>query len=1353
MAGKIPSFIESEEDFESYEERLQCHFKVQKVENDMKVNVLISGLQASHYQILKNLLAPDKPSDKGYDAVVKVMKEHFGGKKNARLERARYRTVYREAGENVQDYAVKLKQASRYCEFGANLDSNLVDQFIVGVKSQAITEKILNAADGLDLTFANALQLAASAEATEKSAAVYNTKQDVQVNAVSGRTYKKDTRQKQFNHTAQKTQQKHSKRACYRCKGEDHLANKCRFITTECRKCHRIGHIAVACKNGQVPRGNAYAVEEDAPRQVQSGDNIGNHRYGNHRYGNQDADENQMYGTFHVEMQEMMSIGSADVCLTKGDHKYMITASVNEKEVDFQVDTGAVVTCVSEATYQKFKRSDDQLIKANLELRDYNKALLDVKGVAMVTVKYGSVIKQLPAVVVGGDRVSLIGRNWLRHIQLNWKEIAGRSADIHAVNDDTREKLFTKYGAVFQEELGCLKNFEVVLQIKSDAVPVYKRARTVPYHLKPLVESELQRLEEKGVIEPVTHAEWASPTVNIIKSDGKSVRICADFKETLNPVCTAERYPLPTPEDIFAKLAGGVIYSTLDLSHAYHQLKLSADTQKYMVINTHKGLYKFTRLQYGINTAVGVFQRAMENVIGNIPRVAVYIDDVVISSTSEEEHQATLELVLKKLNDAGLKLKKEKCKIGVAEVKYLGHRLTKNGITPLPEKVEAIQRFAAPLNKQELSTFCGMLKYYHRFIPKISDVMAPLYNLEKKATTWKWGEEEENAFTEAKSLLSKQSLLVYYNPEEPLFLTCDASAYGIGAVIEQKRNGVMQPVSFASRTLTGAEKNYSQTEKEGLAMVWGVCKFQKYLQGRKFEIWTDHKPLLGLLGEEKGVPAMASGRIIRWSILLASYNYTLKYVPGAKIPNADCLSRFPMKMEEYKVPDVGEEVLLLDHMDYTTMNADDIRRWTDRDPTLSRVRQAVLSGWRIDEDEQNIQPYYLRKDELSVLKGCVLWGSRVIVPPQGRDAITEELHATHPGIVKMKSLARAYLWWPNMDKDLERKVNTCKECQSVRVMRNTKQTLHPWEYPDRAWSRLHIDYAGPMEGRMFLVIVDAYSKWVEVIPTTGCTSKITVRNLTQVFTTHGLPDAVVSDNGAAFVSEEFKEFMNCNGIRHVRSAPFHPATNGLAENAVKSFKRAVKKDTGQSLEAKLQQYLFTQRITPHSTTGVPPCELLMKRRLKSKFDLLHPSIGDFVRKKQEKQVQNFGGRDRNYSVGDHVYFKNFAARGPPNISGVIEERTGPVSCCVRSEAGIPVRKHFDQLYKQERPEDKTGEFQEEEDTERQLPTTITISNKGPAKMKIGHENPTSEIQEPNGGTSMPVNGGTSTPATLFRALD
>jgi hypothetical protein len=221
---------------------------------------------------------------------------------------------------------------------------------------------------------------------------------------------------------------------------------------------------------------------------------------------------------------------------------------------------------------------------------------------------------------------------------------------------------------------------------------------------------------------------------------------------------------------------------------------------------------------------------------------------------------------------------------------------------------------------------------------------------------------------------------------------------------------------------------------------------------------------------------------------------------------------------------------------------------------------------------------------------------------------------------------------------------------------------------------------------MFLVLVDAYSKWLEVIPTTGCTVKITITQLRRIFSTHGIPDIIVSDNATAFTGSEFQEFVMRNGIRHITGAPYHAATNGLAENAVKTFKSAMKKSTG-DMEDRLFRFLFDYRITPHVTTGVPPCELLMNRKVKCRFDLLRPSIGNNVKKKQEIQARNYNcsraGPD--ITVGDSVYYKNYSHIGPPNIPGTVVERTGPISCNVQNETGTVVRKHFVQLFKQHKP--------------------------------------------------------------------
>ena len=233
----------------------------------------------------------------------------------------------------------------------------------------------------------------------------------------------------------------------------------------------------------------------------------------------------------------------------------------------------------------------------------------------------------------------------------------------------------------------------------------------------------------------------------------------------------------------------------------------------------------------------------------------------------------------------------------------------------------------------------------------------------------------------------------------------------------------------------------------------------------------------------------------------------------------------------------------MENLATTPVTATHIKDWTNHDPVLAKVKQFVASGWPERNAEKDLQPYFQRQNEITIEEGCLLWGSRVIIPPQGRIQVVEELHEAHPGIVKMKGLARSFVWWPGIDVELEQKVKSYLECQSSKKL-PIVAPLHPWEWPDRPWSRIHIDYAGPFMGRMFLV-VDAHSKWLEVLPTSQAMSTVTIEKLRCIFATFGLPEIIVSDNGTAFTSKEFQEFTQANGIVHIKTAPYHPASKQL----------------------------------------------------------------------------------------------------------------------------------------------------------------------------------------------------------------
>ncbi|KAJ8338235.1 hypothetical protein SKAU_G00372010 [Synaphobranchus kaupii] len=515
--------------------------------------------------------------------------------------------------------------------------------------------------------------------------------------------------------------------------------------------------------------------------------------------------------------------------------------------------------------------------------------------------------------------------------------------------------------------------------------------------------------------------------------------------------------------------------------------------------------------------------------------------------------------------------------------------------------------------------------------------------------------------------------------DRELVLACDASPYGVGALLSHvMEDGSEKPLGFMSRTLTPAEKRYSQLDKEGLAIMFGIKRFHKYLYGRTFTISTDHKPLISLFHEKKPVPQMCSPRVQRWAVLLRAYEYKIVYKPGKEHANADALSRLPLPQTAEE--DDTDQVLMINVMDDSPVTTTQVRKWTAKDKTLSQVHEWCLKGWPREVDSP-YKPYSQRRLELSVKDGCVLWGARVVIPKRGRGSVLKQLHNTHPGISRMKGLARSYVWWPGMDMEIEQEVQSCLACQETRKC-PARAPLHPWEWPEVPWSRLHIDYAGPFQGKMFLVIVDVHSKWIDVYPTSSATSETTIEKLRQCFSTHGLPQMIVSDNGTCFTSAEFELFMQKNGIQHVTSAPFHPASNGLAERAVQTFKEGLKKAKGGTMETKLARFLFNYRITPQTTTGLSPAEMLMSRRLRSTLDLLLPDVKSRVRRNQLRQKEQHDGHSkwRGFSPGEEVYVRNYSY-GPKWILGRVEKCTGPVSYRVRTGDGQSKRRHVDQIRK------------------------------------------------------------------------
>ncbi|XP_060543247.1 uncharacterized protein K02A2.6-like, partial [Pantherophis guttatus] len=345
-----------------------------------------------------------------------------------------------------------------------------------------------------------------------------------------------------------------------------------------------------------------------------------------------------------------------------------------------------------------------------------------------------------------------------------------------------------------------------------------------------------------------------------------------------------------------------------------------------------------------------------------------------------------------------------------------------------------------------------------------------------------------------------------------------------------------------------------------------------------------------------------SPRMTRWAIFLAGYSYRLVHQPGTAIGNADALSRCPSK-KPVEDPAPTLHLLHIDDDASCPVSSADVAVHTQKDPTLRQVKSWILRGWPAEKPEERFSPFTRKQEELSTIKGCLLWGDRVLIPSTLQRWTLETLHKGHPGIVRMKALARSYVWWPSMDRDIEQWVSRCDPCQEVRPA-PPQSEVAKWETPSNPWSRIHIDFAGPMQGRHLLIVVDAFSKWLEVVPMASTTTDATIRALRRLFATHGLPDVLVSDNGPQLTSLAMESFLAGLGIRHALSAPYRPAGNGQAERMVRLTKEALTKMGPGDWQERIDNFLLTQHITPHATTHKSPAELLMGRRLRSPLDRL-----------------------------------------------------------------------------------------------------------------------------------------------------
>ncbi|MCG7866506.1 MAG: hypothetical protein JAY74_09055 [Candidatus Thiodiazotropha taylori] len=997
-----------------------------------------------------------------YPVLKQSLTDYFTPKANTSYEVFKFRQAKQNAGEAIDSYYTRLRTLASTCEFH-NADNEILGQIIQGCTSTRIRRRALRDNYNLDklLDEARAIELAES-----RATAMEGVDHQPQVNQVNsgqqrGRSRSRGHGARGHGHGArghgargrgahgQSRGETRNSDSCTNCGGSN-SHKTCPAYGKECRYCKKKNHFAAVCRKKLNKQSVSFAHAEK-------------------------ADTSSDESVFHIND-------------TNRNHKVpSVTAQLGNNDVKFLVDTGASVNILNNEVYKQMPKQPTLSKPCPLIYAYGSSTPLNVLGYfrTQVTFKSKTVGADFYVVQSKGRQNShcLLGATTAQALDM-----------IHFAFTSLSPSIPDQFQSLFDGKMGKIDGVQVKLHIDQSVQPVSQRHRRIPFHVRKDVEAELQRLEDQGVIEPVSGpTPWVSPVV-VVPKKSSGVRVCIDMRMA-NKAISREKHPMPTADELMADLNSSTVFSKLDLSNAYHQLELAEESRYITTFSTHVGLRRYKRLLFGVNAASEIFQKVISDLLADIQGAKNLSDDIIIHGTDQSDHDRALKLTLERLSSVGAKLNKDKCIFSVDKITFYGHVFSSLGVSADPEKVKAIVGRAPPKNPAEVRSFLGMTQYVSRYVHQYATLTEPLRRLTRQDVPWSWSRDEQTAFESLKTALSSAQVMVYFDQNKPTEVIVDASPVGVAAILAQDG----KVVCYASRALTDVEQRYSQTDREMLAVVYGVEHFHLYLFASDFRVVTDHKPLLGIVHSQKP----ASARMERWRLRLMPYQFTLEYRPGKDDLNpADFMSRHPYEQPTRDNAAEAYVAFISQNAVPKAMRFDEVQRATLADLSLQKVMTAVQTGrwW----DDPDLSLYCRFKDEFSVYDGVVLRDHRLVIPSSLQDQVIDIAHNTHQGIVKTKQLIREKVWFPGIDKMVEETVRACIPCQASYPGPSKREPICPTPLPPEPWSEIALDFAGPFpSGQYVLVALDEHSRFpeVEIVPSTS--AKTVIPRLSSIFARQG----------------------------------------------------------------------------------------------------------------------------------------------------------------------------------------------------------------------------------------------------------
>lgn len=1055
-----------------------------------------------------------------------------------------------QQGESIDVYLMKLRRLAEGCDFGTQRDSLIRDKLLFGLDDTSLRDKLMREADRV-LTLEYVIK---AVRVNEVSKATANIKLDnhSEVNYVrSGPKFE----------SSRASSIEVSKNKCSKC-GTIHGPQNCPALGTKCNKCSFRNHWANMCK-----------TKRRLPVDEMQEENLSENSTAEVYFGEISQVDNSESGSWFANLK---------VC----------TDERKNQLIRFKLDTGAALSVCGP------RHCKGTIHKTTKRLFGPGHTPLHCLGVMNCNMRAGAEMITEELYIIDKQTVPLLSRKACENLKL--LSVDHTRCDIGSIEIDSR--LFRGLGKLDRE-------YSITLASEAKPFAIHV-PRPIAIPLRAKAEEALNKMiEDKVIISVKEPTLWVAPMVVVPKPNQEAVRICTDYTE-LNKYILREVHPMSTVEDSLASLGKGKVFSKIDANSGFWQIPLSTESSKLTTFLTHKGRYRYLRLPQGLNSSPEIFQAEMNRILSGLEGVIIHMDDVLVVGGDQAEHDDRLAKVLKQILEAGMTLNKSKCQFGVPQVQFLGHTIDKDGIHAGP-RLQGIADFPTPKKVTDVRSFLGLVNQFAKFSSKLAEVSKPLRDLLHNEVEWYWGDSQVESFQKVKDLFYEPPVLAVYSPQRTTIITTDASNYGLGATLSQVQDdGTRRLVAAASRSLSETEQRYAAIEKESLGICWAMEKFSRYVLGMKqVVIETDHKPLITLFGNKflDRLPARIQGFKLR----LQRFNYVIRHISGKANTSADALSRNtsaepePLDFERIdEIENYSNEVV---HFNGLDKRLELMREGQYNDEVLTKVISYVKDGWPIylSAVDTMLRPYFDRKALLTINKGLLMLGTRIVIPLAQRVEVLGDLHQGHLGITKCQSRARNCVWWPNMYKAIETMIDQCQKCREE--ANKVTEPLRPTATPDRPWQVLGSDLFH-FKGQVYLMLIDYYSRYPEIsLLGSDTSSRNVITHMKSIFSRHGVPEYVISDNGPQYSASEFSRFATDYGFTHVTSSPYYPRANGAAERAIQTVKKMLTKENDPYLA--MLAYRSSPQLGSYS-----PAELLMGRKLRTTVithpDNLKPTLPD-----------------------------------------------------------------------------------------------------------------------------------------------